>query len=158
MCFNSLLRQFSFSPKKVFALLVVLIFNVLLSFTFSCLTGMFRLSHFFHCKHFSYLYPISRATDIMGSKDKCCEPRVNAAADCRNNVRPLASLSQNRPIHIRGVVERPTLRGCLLRHILAGLSLCSNACPAKRPSLRACIDRMSFVGWDRIAFRSRIYM
>ena len=85
-----------------------------------------------------HIYPISRATDIMGSKDKCCKPRVNAAADCWNNVRPLGSLSQNRPIHIRGVVERPTLRGCLLRHILAGLSLCSNACPAKRPSLRAC--------------------
>ncbi|EEX72122.1 hypothetical protein GCWU000325_01002 [Alloprevotella tannerae ATCC 51259] len=41
---------------------------------------------------------------------------------------------------------------------MAGLALRPNACPAKRPSLRACIDRMSFVGWDRIAFRSRIYM
>ena len=51
----------------------------------------------------------------MGSKDKCYKPRVNAAADCWNNVRPLGSLSQNRPIHVRGVVERPTLRGCLLR-------------------------------------------
>ena len=51
----------------------------------------------------------------MGSKDKCCKPRVNAAADCWNNVRPLGSLSQNRPIHIRGVVERQTLRGCRLR-------------------------------------------
>ena len=54
--------------------------------------------------------------------------------------------------------ERPTLRGWHLRRIVAGLSLRSNTCPAKRPSLRACIDRMSFVGWDRIAFRSRIYM
>ena len=31
---NTLLRQFSFAPKKVFALLVVLIFNVLLGFIF----------------------------------------------------------------------------------------------------------------------------
>ncbi|EEX72501.1 hypothetical protein GCWU000325_00964 [Alloprevotella tannerae ATCC 51259] len=35
--------------------------------------------------------------------------------------------------------ERPTLRGCTLRRTMAGLSLRPNACPAKRPSLRACV-------------------
>ena len=47
---------------------------------------------------------------------------------------------------ICGYFERPTLRGCTLRRIMAGLSLRSNACPAKRPSLRACIAGMGFDG------------
>ena len=47
---------------------------------------------------------------------------------------------------IRGYFERPTLRGCTLRRTMAGLSLRSNACPAKRPSLRACIAGMGFGG------------
>ena len=34
--------------------------------------------------------------------------------------------------------ERPTLRGCTWRRIVAGLSLRSNACPAKRPTLWGC--------------------
>ena len=42
--------------------------------------------------------------------------------------------------------ERPTLRGCTLRRIVAGLSLRSNTCPAKRPSLRACVAGVSFGG------------
>ena len=42
--------------------------------------------------------------------------------------------------------ERPTLRGCTLRRIVAGLALCSNACPAKRPSLRACVAGVGFGG------------
>ena len=41
---------------------------------------------------------------------------------------------------ISGYFERPTLRGCTLRRTMAGLSLRSNACPAKRPSLRACVE------------------
>ncbi|EEX72267.1 hypothetical protein GCWU000325_00729 [Alloprevotella tannerae ATCC 51259] len=40
--------------------------------------------------------------------------------------------------------ERPTLRGCILRRTMAGLALRPNACPAKRPSLRACWE--SFAG------------
>ena len=59
---------------------------------------------------------------------------------------------------ISGHFERPTLRGCRLRQTMAGLSLRSNACPAKRPSLRACGERKSLADWDRIAFRSRVYM
>ena len=47
---------------------------------------------------------------------------------------------------ISGHFERPTLRGCRVRRIVAGLSLCFNACPAKRPSLRACVTGMSFGG------------
>ena len=47
---------------------------------------------------------------------------------------------------ICGYFERPTLRGCTLRRTMAGLSLCSNACPAKRPSLRACVAGVSFCG------------
>ena len=39
---------------------------------------------------------------------------------------------------ISGYFERPTLRGCTLRRTMAGLSLCSNACPAKRPTLWGC--------------------
>ena len=47
---------------------------------------------------------------------------------------------------ICGYFERPTLRGCTLRRTMAGLSLRSNACPAKRPSLRACIAGMGVGG------------
>ena len=47
---------------------------------------------------------------------------------------------------ISGHFERPTLRGCCLRRTMAGLSLRSNACPAKRPSLRACVAGVGFGG------------
>ena len=57
---------------------------------------------------------------------------VNTASASSSIVNPLGLVFQNKPTPADGNLERP--------------------------SLRACIDRMSFVGWDRIAFRSRIYM
>ena len=53
--------------------------------------------------------------------------------------------------------ERPTLRGCTLRRIVAGLSLRSNACPAKRPSLRACCCGSELWWFGFICVFTRLY-
>ena len=58
---------------------------------------------------------------------------------------------------ISGYFERPTLRGCTLQRTMAGLSLCSNACPAKRPSLRACVAGVGFGGLIYQHIQTAIY-
>ena len=53
---------------------------------------------------------------------------------------------QHIPTEISDQFERPTLRGCTLWRTMAGLSLRSNTCPAKRSSLRACVADVNFGG------------
>ena len=61
---------------------------------------------------------------------------------------------------ICGYFERPTLWGFILRRTMTGLSLRFNTCPAKRPSLRACVARVSFCGLicSALAIKGNIWL
>ena len=94
----------------------------------------------------------------LSLRSNACPTKKTSLRACVAGVGFGGLIYQHIQAAICGYFERPTLRGLHLRRMVAGLSLRSNAYPTKRPSLRACGERMNFADWDRIAFRSRVYM